>query len=111
MFDELSKHLHEAAVKKGFWKVIENSSQEEVDIFIAKQLMMVVSETVEVMEAVRKDKGGDEISAEFADIFIRTLDLYAGMVELGYATKSLDLAIEEKTGFNESRPEKHGVRF
>jgi NTP pyrophosphatase (non-canonical NTP hydrolase) len=111
MFDDLAMELHEVAVKKGFWKVVEDADAEQTDIFVTKQLMMIVSEVVEVMEAVRKDKGEDEIAAEFADIFIRTLDLYAGMVELGYLKKSLDYAIEEKTGFNKTRPEKHGVRF
>lgn len=111
MFDELSMQLHETAVKKGFWKVIDDATVEQVDIFMTKQLMMIVSEVAEVMEAVRKDKGEDEIAAEFADILIRTLDLYAGMVEHGYLTKSLDYALEEKTGFNKTRPEKHGVRF
>ena len=111
MFDELSLQLHEAAVKKGFWKVIDEATTEQVDIFVTKQLMMIVSEVTEVMEAIRKDKGEDEIAAEFADILIRTLDLYAGLVEQGYTTVSLDYALDKKTGFNETRPEKHGVRF
>ena len=111
MFDELAMELHETAVKKGFWKVIEDATAEQVDIFMTKQLMMIVSEVTEVMEAIRKDKGEDEIAAEFADIIIRTLDLYAGLVDNGYLTKSLDYALEEKTGFNKTRPEKHGVRF
>lgn len=105
MFDDLAEKLHEVAVAKGFW------DQEVDDIFITKQLMMIVSEAVEVMEAVRKDKGEEEIAKEFADIIIRTLDLYAGMVEAGYTKISLDYAFEEKTKFNLTRPEKHGVRF
>lgn len=105
MFDELAEQLHKVAVEKGFW------NQDIDDIFVTKQLMMIVSEAVEVMEAVRKDKGEDEIAKEFADIIIRTLDLYAGMVEAGYTRVSLDYAFEEKTKFNLTRPEKHGVRF
>jgi NTP pyrophosphatase (non-canonical NTP hydrolase) len=107
MFDELADVLHETAIEKGFWP----SPDQVDDIFIAKQCMMIVSEVTEVMEAVRKDKGEDEISKEFADIIIRTLDLYAGMVQAGYTKISLDYAIEEKTNFNKTRPEKHGVRF
>ena len=72
---------------------------------------MIVSEVTEVMEAVRKDKGEEEITKEFADIIIRTLDLYAGMVKHGYTKLSLDWAMDEKTKFNKTRPEKHGVRF
>ena len=105
MLDELSMSLHEVAVEKGFWP--ENVD----DIFIAKQCMMVVSEVTEVMEAIRKDKGEEEISKEIADILIRTLDLYAGLVEAGYTKLSLDHVLKEKTNFNKTRPEKHGVRF
>ena len=105
MFDDLAEKLHAVAVEKGFW------DQDVDDIFVTKQLMMIVSEAVEVMEAVRKDKGEEEIAKEFADIIIRTLDLYAGMVESGYTSISLDKAFEEKAQFNLTRPEKHGVRF
>ena len=73
--------------------------------------MMIVSEVTEVMEAIRKDKGEEEITKEVADILIRTLDLYAGLVEAGYTRLSLDNSLEEKTQFNKTRPEKHGVRF
>ena len=73
--------------------------------------MMIVSEAVEVMEAIRKDKGEEEIADEMADILIRTFDLYAGLVEHGYTRISLDHAFENKTNINKSRPERHGVRF
>ena len=105
MFDELAEELHKVAVEKGFW------DQGVDDIFVSKQLMMIVSEVVEVLEAVRKDKGEEEITKEFADIIIRTLDLYAGMVDSGYTRLSLDQALREKVEFNKTRPEKHGVRF
>lgn len=107
VLDNLAVELHNNAVEKGFWP-----KQEDVDdIFITKQLMMIVSEVVEVMEAIRKDKGEEEITKEFADILIRTLDLYAGVVEAGYTKLSLDQALLEKVEFNKTRPEKHGVRF
>jgi NTP pyrophosphatase (non-canonical NTP hydrolase) len=105
MFDDLSIELHKTAVEKGFWP------EDVDDIFITKQLMMIVSEAVEVMEAIRKDKGEAEIADEMADILIRTFDLYAGLVENGYTRVSLDYAFEQKTNINKSRPEKHGVRF
>jgi NTP pyrophosphatase (non-canonical NTP hydrolase) len=111
MFDEVTKHLHEIAVEKGFWDVIKDASQEQKDIFMTKQLMMIVSEAVEVMEAIRKSKGPEEVADEMADIIIRTLDLYAGLVEHEYTHVSLDDAFEKKTTFNKSRPEKHGVKF
>lgn len=105
MLDDLAEELHKTAVAKGFWP------EEINDIFIAKQCMMIVSEVTELMEAIRKDKGEEEIAMETADIFIRTLDLYAGLVEAGYTTLSLDYALQEKANINKNRPEKHGVRF
>jgi NTP pyrophosphatase (non-canonical NTP hydrolase) len=105
MFDDLAEQLHKTAVEKGFWP------EETDDIFIAKQCMMIVSEVTELMEAIRKDKGEEEIAMETADIFIRTLDLYAGLVEAGYTTISLDYALQEKSNINKDRPQKHGVRF
>jgi NTP pyrophosphatase (non-canonical NTP hydrolase) len=110
IFDNLAIELHKNAVEKGFWGSPEDHDAIN-DIFIAKQCMMIVSEVTEVMEAVRKDKGEEEITKEFADIIIRTLDLYAGMVEAGYTRLSLDQALREKVDFNKTRPEKHGVRF
>ena len=103
--DEMAEHLHQVATEKGFWPEVVD------DIFITKQLMMVVSEAVEVMEAIRKDKGKVEIADEMADIIIRTLDLYAGLVENDYTDMSLDQALENKVNFNKERPERHGVRF
>jgi NTP pyrophosphatase (non-canonical NTP hydrolase) len=105
VFDNLAINLHEVAVEKGFWP------EDVDDIFVAKQCMMIVSEVTEVMEAIRKDKGEEEITKEFADIIIRTLDLYAGVVEAGYTKLSLDEMLREKVEFNKTRPEKHGVRF
>lgn len=105
MFDKLAEEIHDNAVEKGFW-------DRTVDpIFVAKQMMMIVSEVVEAMEVVRKDMDPDHLSDEFADIIIRTLDLYSGMIEAGYMSKSLDLAIKEKMERNSHRPKKHGVRF
>ena len=103
--DEMADHLHQVATEKGFWPEVVD------DIFITKQLMMVVSEAVEVMEAIRKDKGKAEVADEMADIIIRTLDLYAGLVENDYTDISLDQALENKVNFNKERPERHGVRF
>jgi NTP pyrophosphatase (non-canonical NTP hydrolase) len=103
--DEMADRLHIISTEKGFWP------NEVDDIFITKQLMMIVSEAVEVMEAIRKDKGKDEIASEMADIVIRTLDLYAGLRDNLYTDISLDAALEKKVSFNKTRPERHGVRF
>lgn len=115
MFDEISKELHDVAQEKGFWDLLDGhlatTNQEQRDIFMTKQLMMIVSEAVEVMEAIRKSYGPEAIADEMADILIRTFDLYAGLVEHEYTNVSLDEAFAKKTGYNKTRPEKHGVKF
>lgn len=111
MFNEVTEELHAVAVEKGFWDVIKDASQDQKDIFVTKQLMMIVSEAVEVMEAIRKSHGPEAVADEMADILIRTFDLYAGLVEHEYTNVSLDDAFEKKTGFNKTRPERHGVKF
>lgn len=105
MFDELAEEIHKNAVDKGFW------DRPADPIFVAKQMMMIVSEVSEAMEALRKEMDPDQISDEFADILIRTLDLYAGIAHAGYVKKSLDYAVKEKMEKNSKRPMKHGVRF
>ena len=109
--DDWADDLHQTAVEKGFWSVIDDATQEQKDIFITKQLMMIVSEAVEVMEAIRKSKGADEVADEMADIVIRTLDLYAGLREHGYVAEDLQVAFNNKKSVNQSRPERHGVKF
>jgi len=105
MFDNLAERIHKIAVEKKFW------DRPADEIFVSKQMLMIVSEVIEAMEVVRKDMDQEKLADEFADIIIRTLDLYAGMVEAGYTKTSLDYAIMNKIKFNETRPKKHGVRF
>jgi hypothetical protein len=46
-----------------------------------------------------------------ADIIIRTLDLYQGLVDNGYVEQPLQTALSNKASFNKTRPERHGVKF
>ena len=103
--DGHAREIHANAVQKGFWPEVVD------DIFIAKQCMMIVSEVTELMEAIRKDRGKDEAARETADILIRTLDLWQGMLDNGYVEGSLQATFNNKTENNKSRPERHGVRF
>ena len=105
MLDTLAYGLHQTAVDKGFWP------DRADDIFMAKQCMMIVSEVTETMEAIRKDKGSQEIVEELADIVIRTLDLYQGLLNNGYVSESLSDTLRKKTDYNKTRPERRGVRF
>lgn len=109
--DSMADAVHETAVEKGFWSVIDGATQEQTDIFVTKQLMMIVSEAVEVMEAIRKSRGPEDVADEMADIVIRTLDLYAGLRELEYVNTDLQVAFNNKTSFNQTRAERHGVKF
>lgn len=102
---QMSTDIHSIAVEKGFW------NHEVNDIFITKQLMMIVSEAVEVMEAIRKDQGKDAVAEEMADIIIRTLDLYEGLMEHSYIDEPLQPVLNRKVDYNRIRPERHGVKF
>ena len=103
--DALSAILHETAVEKGFWDT-------EVDYnVIGNKLALVHSEVTEVLEAIRKNKGSEEIVEEMVDILIRTLDLYASMRNGGFVTHSLDEILFKKMEINKARPKLHGNLF
>jgi NTP pyrophosphatase (non-canonical NTP hydrolase) len=104
--DNMAKMIHKNAVEKGFW---EPNTEDNHTIFYLKQIAMIHSECSEVLEAIRKEKGDDQVVEEIADILIRTLDLYAGLVVDGYTDISLDETMTKKIVFNSSRPEMHGV--
>jgi NTP pyrophosphatase (non-canonical NTP hydrolase) len=101
--DLLAKELHDTAKEKGFWDY-------EVDfIFAAKQIAMIHSEATEVLEALRKSQGEEKVVEELADIIVRVLDLWAGLVEAGIVSTSLDEAMANKISVNKSREKLHGV--
>lgn len=106
--DELSNQFHDIAVKKGFWDNYAAAPNE----FICTKLALIHSEVTEVLEAIRKEKPEEEIMAEFADILIRTMDLYAGMNERWFLDdRSLEFAVKKKTEINAERPKLHGNKF
>lgn len=104
--DELAFSLHDNAVKKGFW---EPNTAENHIVFYLKQLAMIHSEVSEVLEAIRKEKGESQVIEELADILIRVLDLYGGLVEDQYTSLSLQSILLEKAKINQDRPKMHGV--
>jgi NTP pyrophosphatase (non-canonical NTP hydrolase) len=103
--DALAAVLHESAIEKGFWNIPKN-----FDV-LGNKLALVHSEVTEVLEAIRKNKGSNEIVEEMADILIRTLDLYAAMMNGGFITHSLDEVLLSKMEKNKSRPTLHGNLF
>jgi NTP pyrophosphatase (non-canonical NTP hydrolase) len=100
--DELAFEIHSNAIDKGFWEA--NNGL----IFYMKQIAMIHSEATEVLEAMRKEKGSDSVVKELADIIIRTLDLWAGLVRDGYTNKSIEESLVEKVKFNTQRERMHG---
>ena len=103
--DVLSALLHETAIEKGFWDKPKN-----FDVF-GNKLALIHSEVTEVLEAVRKKKGSEEIVEEMVDILIRTLDLYASMRNGGFVEHSLDEVLFKKMEKNKARPKLHGNLF
>ncbi len=103
--DALSAVLHETAIEKGFW-----DGEFSYDK-LGNKLALVHSEVTEVLEAVRKDKGSLETVEEVADIIIRTLDVYAAMMNNGLVTHSLEEVLNQKIVKNQSRPRLHGNKF
>jgi len=103
--DVLAALLHETAIEKGFWDKPKN-----FDVF-GNKLALVHSEVTEVLEAMRKNKGSEEIVEEMVDILIRTLDLYASMRNGGFVEHSLDEVLFNKMQKNKVRPKLHGNLF
>lgn len=103
--DALSAVLHEIAKDKGFWDGDYNYDK------VGNKLALVHSEVTEVLEAVRKDKGSENIAEEIADIIIRILDLYAAMRNEEMVVHSLDEVLQNKINKNRQRPTLHGNLF
>lgn len=104
-FDLLGREIHDVNVDKGFW-----GPPEVMDKYVAK-LALIHSEVTEVLEALRKSQGSDKVTEEFADVLVRTYDLYYALVEAGEADPRLFDVMEKKMVANESRPPKHGNRW
>lgn len=108
--DMLAKDLHETAWEKGFWEPTKRIQEQDAFIFYAKQIAMIHSEATEVLEAIRKNKGGEAIVEELCDIIIRVLDLWAGLDANGVTEDSLEQTLIRKMIVNRERPYLHGVK-
>lgn len=103
--EETAYMIHRNSKDKGFYEA-------EVDVnFLLSKLALVISEVIEVLEAIRKDKGEDEIVEELSDTFIRVLDFYEALKENGFISKDFKIEdeITKKMAKNSSRPHRHGV--
>jgi NTP pyrophosphatase (non-canonical NTP hydrolase) len=109
--DELAKEIHRNASEKGFWDYMYENVEPKADpfIFFAKQIAMIHSEGTEVLEALRKQKGANEVVEELADVIIRVLDLYEGLRMHGDVEESLEEVLVRKMSINTHRAKMHGV--
>ena len=103
--DALAAILHETAIEKGFWDGEIGYDK------IGNKLALVHSEVTEVLEAIRKNKGSEEVVEEMADILIRLLDIYAAMRNTGDLIHSFDEVLNKKININKERPRLHGNLF
>ena len=103
--DAFAALLHETAVEKGFWDGDMNYDK------IGNKLALVHSEVTEVLEAIRKDKGSEQIVEEMADVLIRLLDIYAAMMNEGFIEHSFDEVLDNKLNKNKERQRLHGNLF
>lgn len=107
--DNLGRSVHSNAKIKGFWDYMYPEPKADTFIFYAKQIAMIHSEATEVLEALRKSKGQQEVVEELADIIIRVVDLYEGLRVAGEVESSLEDTLIQKTMINSQRPKMHGV--
>jgi NTP pyrophosphatase (non-canonical NTP hydrolase) len=103
--DALAAVIHETAIEKGFWDGPKNHDK------IGNKLALVHSEVTEVLEAIRKNKGSQQVVEEMADVIIRLLDIYASMMNGGLIEHSLDEELNKKMEVNSSRARLHGNLF
>ena len=103
--DALAAMLHETAKEKGFWDGEYSHDK------VGNKLALVHSEVTEVLEAIRKTKGSEQVVEEMADVIIRLLDVYAAMRNEEQILHSLDEVLEAKINKNKERPRLHGNLF
>lgn len=103
--DSLAKEVHVTAYDKGFW-----DGEWTEEKFMTK-LALVHSEVTEILEAVRKEKGHDQVLEEAADVLIRLVDFVHAYKYLNEVETSFDNVVQLKIEKNKMRPHLHGVRF
>ncbi len=103
-FDALAQELHKTAVDKGFYEDYDMTDFKDQSC----KLLLLASEVIETMEALRKSKGSYKVVEELVDVQIRLLDVYAALYEAGVVTESFDQVLKDKAQVNIDRPYLHG---
>ena len=101
----MASEIHAISKSKGFWDGAVTYDK------LGNKLALVHSEVTEVLEAIRKSKGSQEIVEEMADVLIRLLDIYQAMENAGQIEHSLTDIYEMKMNKNRERPALHGNLF
>lgn len=103
--DNFQKAVHNNSVNHDFW-------EDGIDDYIiCTKLALIHSEVTEILEAIRKEQGIDQIESEFADVLIRLLDLYQAMQDAGMVKRPLSEVASMKHEVNTGRAPKHDRRF
>ncbi len=105
MLNHLAREIHVTNKEKGFW------DGELTHDKLAGKLALVHSEVTETLEALRKDKGSEEITKEISDIIVRTLDWYQEVHDAGIVHHSLDEVFQQILDKNKERPHMHGHQW
>ena len=100
--DELAEDLHEVSRANGFY-----DGELTYDKIFAK-VAFLSEEVGELIHAIKKDKGAQEVSDELADLIIRALDLHECLHRADLATDSIHEALLAKHEKNKSRGHLHG---
>ena len=120
MLDKLAKEIHSVNSNNGFWDMedevldkmehrtftFKNKEIEAVqNAFKCQRLLLVISEVIEAMDAIRDPENSDgTFDEEINDTLIRTLD-----VAKGYDVNLTEL--EKKLEYNKNRPRMHNKKF
>jgi len=104
MLNQLSQKIHEVMHEKGFYTHPHNPPCQHKSGSVAAQIMLVVTELAEAVEADRY-ADFENFKEEIADAMIRLFDLAAAQ------DIDLDEAIKQKMEYNKQRPYRHGKRY
>lgn len=110
--NELAKIIHDNATEKGFYDNIQltlsnccgSERKNHLNTFICQQLILIVSEVCEAVDALRKEDSPN-FREEIADTVIRLFDLSA------FLNIDIDEEITDKMEKNKTRGRLHNKLF